>query len=247
MKVIVQVMVLLLLSQNVAQAKEIRNDKVLEKLSHMKYMKSYKELQPAQKEKIIQHHEKRERIYALATKAGIQKSDVYKEYMLIVRKESAMRIFLQKHREGIKVSEPEIKEYYKNNIRNYTAVHAYTIVRNNKEGEKDIQSYIKQLEQTPKEKQFALFQKLAKKYSLHPKKSLGGDMGFVGYRTIIQPFGKEAFALKDGTFTHKPFHTALGWHVVYVKERKITPLEKVKASIEVTLRGEKYREWFEKL
>lgn len=53
--------------------------------------------------------------------------------------------------------------------------------------------------------------------------------------------------LKEGSFTHKPFHTALGWQLVYVKEKKVTPLNKVKDSIKSILTEKKYRKWFKTL
>jgi parvulin-like peptidyl-prolyl isomerase len=72
-------------------------------------------------------------------------------------------------------------------------------------------------------------------------------MGFVGYSSVVQPFGKEAFALKENSFCQKPFETTLGWHALFVKEKRVTPLQKAKNRIEAILRRQKYKKWFETL
>ena len=61
---------------------------------------------------------------------------------------------------------------------------------------------------------------------------------------MVQPFGKETFKLKDKEMTELPVKTTLGYHIIYVEERKVKPLEEVKAEIENTLKEKKYRETF---
>jgi parvulin-like peptidyl-prolyl isomerase len=61
---------------------------------------------------------------------------------------------------------------------------------------------------------------------------------------MVQPFGKEAFRLKENEMTELPVKTILGYHVIYVEERKVKPLEEVQAEIENVLREKKYREAF---
>ncbi len=244
---IIMLVIVLFLCHNTLIAQDRFKQKELDGLSSLRYYKKFDSLNYIEKKTILQKYNKREHIYLLATKAGVQKTDVYKEHMKLIGKEQAMRLFLTNHRQNIKITKPQMKTYYEKHIRDYTSVHAYTIVRNNKKGKQNIQSYIKQLEQTPKSKQFVLFKELAKKYSLHPRRSKGGDLGFIRYGTMVQPFGKEAFRLKEGTFNHKPFWTTLGWHIVYIKERGITPFVKAKKNIEDILRSQKYKKWFNTL
>ena len=240
----IKVLLLVCLSINVAIAEEKKIDKLLEQLSQREYRKSYENLNTAEKEKIVQSYDKRKRIYALASAEKLHKSNAYKEHMKMVGKEYAMRLFLQKHKESIVVPLKDIQGYYDTHIQNYTFVHAFTIVRKNK---KDLDTYLKVLALTDEADLIEVFSTLAKKHSQHPSKDKGGDMGFIGYTTIVKPFGKEAFSLKDNTYTSHPFKTILGWHIVYVKERRITPLKEVKKSIEDNLKVNIYKKWFSAL
>ena len=61
---------------------------------------------------------------------------------------------------------------------------------------------------------------------------------------MVQPFGKETFRLKDNEMTELPVKTTLGYHIIYVEERKVKPLEEAKVEIENRLREKKYRETF---
>ncbi len=241
---VIQAILLVCLCTITLMAEGSPKEKILEQLSHRYYMKAYDKLKPTEKEKVVQKYEKRERIYAMALKANIQSSDAYKEYMQLVGKEQAMRLFLQKHRDGILISKKEMQNYYNLHKQKYTRVHAYTLVRKDK---KDLEGYLKILQSSSKKDLEQTFIDLAKKYSQHPRRARGGDMGFVSYNTIVQPFGEKAFALKANTYTKKPFKTILGWHLVYVKERKMIPFEKVKKGIEGILKTKRYREWFESL
>jgi parvulin-like peptidyl-prolyl isomerase len=225
-------------------AEETKKDKVIEQLSQREYRKSYENLNTIEKERIVQNYEKRERIYILGTKAGMQESSKYKEHMEMVGKEQVMRLFLEKHRDGIVISKKEMQSYYDAHKQDYTTVHAYTLVRKN---EKELDAYLKVLKSSSKAELEQTFITLAKKHSQHPNKEKGGDMGFVGYTTIVKPFGKETFALKDNSYTIKPFKTVLGWHIVYAKEKKVISFEKVKKSIEDNLRTKTYIEWFKAL
>ena len=240
----IKLLLLICLSIGIATAEETPKVKMLEQLSQREHRKPYEKLSAIEKEKIVQNYEKRERIYALAHKEELHHSSAYKEYMQMVGKEQAMRLFLQKHRDGITIGKKEMQNYYDAHKQDYTTVHAYTLVRKNKE---DLDAYLGVLRLASKDKIEETFIELAKKYSQHPSKEKGGDMGFLGYTTMAKPFGQKMFALKNNTYTIKPFKTVLGWHIVYIKERKYTPLEKVKKSIEDNLRAKIYKEWFSTL
>ena len=215
-----------------------------EYIAQSKYHQAYENLNVVMKKDIDNICLQKTKILSLAQKSSIVQSETYIEKVEAAKKGILMRMYLEDKRASIEVSESELKAYYDAHIQDYTAVHAYTLVRKKKE---DLLPYLKTLEQTPKEKIEETFKSLASQYSQHPRKSHGGDMGFVGYHTIVKPFGAEAFALKENTFTSKPFKTILGWHIVYVKEKKVTPFEKVKKTLEEILRAKLYKEWFTSL
>ena len=218
--------------------------KDLDKIAKMEYLKPYDALSKTKKRVVKRLLEKKLRIISMAKKSGIENSLAYKEALANAKKAILIRQYLQKKRAEITVTPQEISDYWQSHKQDFTRVHAYTIVRAKRDR---LLEYVKVLDKTPKKEVEAKFKELAKKYSQHPRKAKGGDMGFIGYNSIVQPFGKEAFRLKKNSYTHKPFKTTLGYHLIYVKEIKVIPLKKASKGIEKRLRRKKYKKWFDKL
>jgi peptidyl-prolyl cis-trans isomerase C len=65
------------------------------------------------------------------------------------------------------------------------------------------------------------FAKVAKAKSTGPSKRNGGDLGFFGFKQMVPPFAKAAFALKPGEITNEPVKTQFGWHVIKVEDRRV--------------------------
>jgi parvulin-like peptidyl-prolyl isomerase len=236
------VMLLFFLVGTVFSSELLKED--LNKISQYDYNKSYEKLSIDEKKSVEKRLKKKLAVYDLAIKSTIPQSEEYKKSIQNAEKSILMNMYLQNKKDSIVVNTKEIKAYYKKHIRNYTNVHAFTIVRAKQE---ELLEYVNTLNKTPKNKLEEKFKELAKKYSEHPRKSRGGDMGFVGYDSIIQPFGKEAFKLDENSFTQKPLKTNLGYHLIYVKKIRIVSLEKLSKNIEETLRMEKYKKWFTEL
>lgn len=81
-------------------------------------------------------------------------------------------------------------------------------------------------------RQGADFTELAKKcsedYTTAPQ---GGDLPWIGPKQTLSEFEKEAYALKPGTYS-KPFLSSVGYHIIYMKERKkLEPYAEKKAEI----------------
>ncbi len=76
------------------------------------------------------------------------------------------------------------------------------------------------------------FSELAKKYSEdYTTASKGGDLPWIAPKQTLPEFEKEAYALKPGEYS-KPFLTSVGYHIVYLKERKkLEPFEEKKEEI----------------
>ena len=58
------------------------------------------------------------------------------------------------------------------------------------------------------------FDELAKKHSLDPSKSQGGDLGWFTAGQMVEPFSKAVAALEKGKYTPAPVQTQFGWHVI---------------------------------
>ena len=65
------------------------------------------------------------------------------------------------------------------------------------------------------------FAAVAKAKSTGPSGRNGGDLGFFGFKQMVPPFSKVAFALKPGEFTTEPVKTQFGWHVIKVEDRRV--------------------------
>lgn len=65
------------------------------------------------------------------------------------------------------------------------------------------------------------FAAVAKAKSTGPSSRNGGDLGYFGFKQMVPPFSKAAFALKPGEFTTEPVKTQFGWHVIKVEDRRV--------------------------
>lgn len=65
------------------------------------------------------------------------------------------------------------------------------------------------------------FEALAREKSTGPGAAQGGDLGFFRKGDMVPEFAAAAFALTEpGQITETPVHTAFGWHVIQLVERR---------------------------
>jgi len=213
------------------------------KVAGMHYgAKEYEALDEKVKKKILKGLQDKLLVVDAAKKAKLEESAEYKEAMENASKAILSNLYLKKLKEQITVEPNKISAYYrKHKEMYYTRVHTRTILNSSEE---KIKTFIEELQKVKPDERKAAFIKLAKKYSQHPSRHKEGDLGFIGYNSMVQPFGKETFRLKDNEMTELPVKTTLGYHIIYVEERKVKPLEEVKVEIENRLREKKYRETF---
>jgi len=91
------------------------------------------------------------------------------------------------------------------------------------------------------ERSEATFGELAAQYSEDERtKKAGGDLGYFSRQRMPEDFTKAVFALSPGQRS-APFRTAIGWHIVEVKEKiaaRPADWETVKPEIELHLKNE---------
>jgi len=213
------------------------------KVAQIRYgTNEYEALDKSVKEKILKGLQEKLLVIDAARKAKIEESHDYKEALENASKAILSSLYLKKLKEQITVEPNEILAYYrKHKDIYYTRVHTRTILNTSEE---KIKTFIEQLKKVKPGERKAAFVNLAKKYSQHISRHKDGDLGFIGYNSMVQPFGKEAFILKVNEITLLPVKTTLGYHIIYVEERKVRPLQEVQVQIENTLKEKKYRETF---
>ena len=209
--------------------------------------------QAAFRQQVLQQLIGKELIYDDAKKSGITKSAEYKkEYKKLeqrMKKELAIQVWQKKLLDSIKISNKELKDYYKKNIdefREKESVHArHILVKTEAEANK----IINQLKSLSGQKLKEKFIELAKKDSTGPSGPNGGDLGYFSKGQMVPAFNDKVFSMKKGTITKKPVKTQFGYHIIYLEDKKPSmtrSFDEVKPFIEQRLKMEKFKEVMKK-
>ncbi|WP_409304548.1 peptidylprolyl isomerase [Peribacillus sp. SCS-155] len=131
----------------------------------------------------------------------------------------------------IKVTDKEIEDHYKTLK---PEVHARHILVKDEKTAKEVKA---QLDKGEK------FEDLAKKYSTDPgSKDKGGDLGWFGAGTMVQPFEEATYKLKKNEIS-APVQSEHGWHIIQLLDKKeLKPLKDMKKDIEHDLKVAKLDE-----
>jgi peptidyl-prolyl cis-trans isomerase C len=81
----------------------------------------------------------------------------------------------------------------------------------------------------------ANFAALAKKDSIDPGASNGGELGWFNQNEMVPAFADAAFALKPGQYTKTPVQTQFGWHVILLEGKRNAPTPAL-ADVQSTIR-----------
>jgi peptidyl-prolyl cis-trans isomerase C len=88
------------------------------------------------------------------------------------------------------------------------------------------------------------FSDIAKRESMDPSKTNGGDIGWLTPDRIMKPFADAMVALKKGEYTHKPVQTQYGWHIIRLEDiRDVTPptFDQVRQKLEQVVEAKKFK------
>ncbi|MDX9702849.1 MAG: peptidylprolyl isomerase [Candidatus Auribacterota bacterium] len=86
------------------------------------------------------------------------------------------------------------------------------------------------------------FAELAMQYSEGPTAPNGGDLGFFGKGSMVQPFEDAAFSIVAGEIFPEPVKTRFGFHIIKVeevKDEKINEFDDIKQEVIDTINNEK--------
>lgn len=154
-------------------------------------------------------------------KNKLHKTEAYKTALIKAERDLAVQIFIANQVQNIKISENDYKkeyEAYKQQLKNLYHYRAKHILVKEKKQARKIIALIKKGKK---------FDDLAKKYSIDPSKSKGGDLGYFNLSEMDADFAKGIEALKVGKYTLKPIKSQYGYHVAILIDKKKATLRKL--------------------
>jgi peptidyl-prolyl cis-trans isomerase D len=149
----------------------------------------------------------------------------------------------------ITLDEESIKQYYQDNIADYTeeeqrrARHILFTADENSTSEVHNSQLKKAEEILELARDGADFDELARKYSEGPSKDQGGDLGFFTQEQMVEPFADAAFSLEKGGIS-EVVKTSFGYHIIKIDEitpATTKPLAEVRDSIRTKLQADQAR------
>lgn len=198
------------------------------------------------KKRVIDMLVERKLLAQNAAKAGLDKSDAYKQKLEAVKKDLLLNVWMEEEAKKIEANttDVELKEFYdknKDKFKTPAQLNARHILVKTEDEAKEI---IKTLNGAKDIK--AEFIKLAKEKSTGPSGKSGGDLGWFPLERMVPEFSKSADKLKKGEFTKEPVKTQFGFHIIYLKDRKPS-VEKKFEDVKEQIKGIVNRNKFNKL
>ncbi|NJA07296.1 peptidylprolyl isomerase [Methylococcaceae bacterium WWC4] len=194
------------------------------------------------KEQLLEELIQRELLIQLAVQKQLDKSPEVMERLATIRNSLLSQAALQDYLKSNPVSDEEIKAEYDSKMANagneYKASHI--LVKTEDEAKKLIAELDKG----------GNFAELAKKNSIDPMGSEGGDLGWFTADRMVPPFSEAVVALENGKYTKQPVQTQFGWHVIFREDsRAVTPppFDAVKEQLRPMLQRQKAQAMIENL
>lgn len=128
--------------------------------------------------------------------------------------------------------ESELRAYYEDHIDEFQETRTqHILVRS----ESLAARLSERLRGTPARQRERLFSRLAQQHSKDKSnKASGGDLGFNPPGSFVPAFERAADRLRSGDIS-RPTKTRFGWHVIWVRERRPTPLVQVREQVQVAM------------
>lgn len=194
------------------------------------------------KEQLLEELIQRELLIQQALQKQLDKSPDVLERLNTVRNSLLSQAALQDYLKANPVTDEEIKTEYDTKMASagseYKARHI--LVKTEDEAKKIIAELDKGGD----------FSALAKKLSIDPMGSEGGDLGWFTADRMVPPFSEAVVALENGKYSKQPVQTQFGWHVILREEsRALTPppFDSIKEQIRPMLQRQKAQAMIEGL
>jgi peptidyl-prolyl cis-trans isomerase C len=186
----------------------------------------------------------RELVMQEARKSGLDKSQEVVDRLEDLKKRVVIEAYWkQKVEEQAKISDADLQKFYDENKEKFRVGDQVKASHILLKTEKEAQDVLTQLKAGGK------FEELARKYSVDPAGSKGGDLGWFGKGSMIPEFEKVAFSLKEGE-TSGIVKTKFGYHIIKLTGKRaagLLPLAEVKDQIKAAILPEKQQDIFKKM
>jgi peptidyl-prolyl cis-trans isomerase C len=205
--------------------------------------KSSAELNPQQRDLALDNLLRAELVAEQALKDGLDKNNDTASLLELSRLNVLQQAVQDRYLKDKKPTETELRAEYETQIASMPKqeFHARHILVAT---EPFAQKIIQRLEKGEK------FEDIAKRESMDPSKSNGGDLNWFTPDRMVPEFGAAVTALKPGEYTHKPVQTQYGWHIIQLLEtRDLTPppFDQVRQRLEQVVENKKFRSYTDEL
>lgn len=200
-------------------------------------------LTPRQRAMVLDSLIRAEAVAQQATKEGLQKQASTAALLRLSRLHILEQAASDKFLGGKKPSDAELQSEYSAEVAQMpkTEYHAEHILVKSQSLAKQV---IVDLEHGGN------FGALAKKYSIDPSKTNGGDLGWFTLNHMVKPFSDAVAQLKVGEYTHTPVHTQYGWHVIKLlgtRPLSPPPFDQVKDRLVQIVEAKRFRAYTDTL
>jgi peptidyl-prolyl cis-trans isomerase C len=195
------------------------------------------DLTPEQKQQALDNLVRAEVIAQEATKEGLDKEPATATLLKLARLNVLQQAVSDRYLKDKKPTEQEARAEYETQVgllphQEYHVNHILVAT------EGFARKLIAELEKG------ANFTDVAKRESMDPSKTNGGDIGWLTPDRIMKPFADAMVALKKGEYTHKPVQTQYGWHIIRVDDiREVTPptFDQVHQRLDQVVQAKKFK------
>jgi peptidyl-prolyl cis-trans isomerase C len=179
-----------------------------------------------------------------AERAGVQRSDEYKQQMDLARQSLMIRELFTSYQKKNPVTDEQLKAEYdklkgQNSGKEYRARHILV------EKEDEAKALVAKI------KGGAKFEDMAKASSKDPGSAQnGGDLDWAAPGNYVPEFSQAMTKLEKGKFTEEPVKSQFGYHIIQledVREAQFPPLEDIKAQLRQRLEQQKMAKFQEEL
>jgi len=211
---------------------------------------TFSSLTNEQKKSVVNQMVDRRLFLEDAKKIKLEENIEYQEALKKLQENLMLDYWMKLKVEEIEVPEGEIKQYYFNNIDQFSKPASVKVRHILLSTEDEAITLIAELEQIEKSNLKEKFIALAHSQSIGPSAVNGGELDWFTYEQMVPEFSEAAFALMVGNITKKTVKTQFGYHIIYLEDKKedrSIPYNMVKKEIVKSLRLTRFKERLKKL